>query len=133
MYMRNVKQIVRGAEPGFDEHKYGFGNIVDLLRACQRDGLVRLDRDRQGVLRVFAGSALQAARPEDARVGEAAPVAVMDATPVDEAGEQVMVEAEAPAVPADVEAIADAAPAAAAPKTPRGRARKTAAKEPAAS
>jgi hypothetical protein len=30
---------------------------VDLLRALQRDGMVRLERDRQGALRVFQGPA----------------------------------------------------------------------------
>jgi hypothetical protein len=57
MYIRNVKQLLRQAEPGFDEHKYGFSNVVDLLRALQRDGMVRLERDRQGALRVFQGQA----------------------------------------------------------------------------
>jgi hypothetical protein len=32
---------------------------MDLLRACQREGLVRLERDRRGGLRVFQGPALQ--------------------------------------------------------------------------
>jgi hypothetical protein len=57
MYIRNVKQILRAAEPGFDERKHG--NLVELLRAVQRDGLVRLDRDRQGVMRVFQGQQLR--------------------------------------------------------------------------
>jgi hypothetical protein len=57
MYIRNVKQILRGAEPSFDERKYG--NLVELLRAVQREGLVRLDRDRQGVMRVFQGLQLR--------------------------------------------------------------------------
>jgi uncharacterized LabA/DUF88 family protein len=57
MYIRNVKQLLRQTEPGFDEHKYGFSNVVDLLRALQRDGMVRLERDRQGALRVFQGPA----------------------------------------------------------------------------
>jgi uncharacterized LabA/DUF88 family protein len=72
MYLRNVKQILRqyrdgnnGAGPGdgggFDERRYGFGGLIDLLRACQRDGLVRLERDRRGGLRVFQGAALQRA------------------------------------------------------------------------
>jgi uncharacterized LabA/DUF88 family protein len=59
MYVRNVKQLLRQAESGFDERRYGFGGILDLLRASQRDALLRLERDRQGVLRVFAGAALQ--------------------------------------------------------------------------
>jgi len=57
MYIRNVKQMLRAAEPGFDERKYG--NLVELLRAVQRDGLIRLDRDRQGVMRVFQGNQLR--------------------------------------------------------------------------
>jgi hypothetical protein len=60
MYLRNVKQIVRAAEAGFDERRYGFAGLMDLLRACQRDGFVRLERDRRGGLRVFQGPALSA-------------------------------------------------------------------------
>jgi hypothetical protein len=40
----------------FDERAYGFGNLTDLLRAAHREGIVRVDRDRQGVIRVFQGS-----------------------------------------------------------------------------
>jgi len=57
MYVRNVKQAMRATDPGFDERKHG--NLVEILRAVQRDGLVRLDRDRQGVLRVFQGPQLR--------------------------------------------------------------------------
>ena len=56
MYLRNVKQILRAAS--FDERRYGFGGLIDLLRACQRESLVRLERDRRGGLRVFQGQAL---------------------------------------------------------------------------
>ena len=69
MYLRNVKQILRAytgdgnsspdSAHGFDERRYGFGGLMDLLRACQRDGFVRLERDRRGGLRVFQGPALQ--------------------------------------------------------------------------
>jgi uncharacterized LabA/DUF88 family protein len=61
MYLRNVKQILRQAEGGFDERRYGFGGLMDLLRACQKEGLVRVERDRSGGLRVFQGQALQKA------------------------------------------------------------------------
>jgi hypothetical protein len=57
MYIRNVKQLLRQTEPGFDERRFGFSNIVDVLRALQRDQMVRLERDRQGALRVFQGPA----------------------------------------------------------------------------
>jgi uncharacterized protein (TIGR00288 family) len=56
MYLRNVKQILRAA--GFDERKYGFGGLLELLKACQREGLVRVERDRRGGLRVFQGSTM---------------------------------------------------------------------------
>ena len=65
MYLRNVKQILRQAEGGFDERRYGFGGLMELLKACQREGFVRVERDRRGGLRVFQGTALQ---------GSAAPV-----------------------------------------------------------
>ena len=61
MYLRNVKQIIRAADSAFDERRYGFGGIMDLLRACQRENLIRLERDRRGGLRVLQGSALQRA------------------------------------------------------------------------
>jgi hypothetical protein len=53
MYLRNVKQIFRAGN--LDERRYGFGGLMDLLKACQRDGLVRIERDRRGGLRVFQG------------------------------------------------------------------------------
>jgi hypothetical protein len=59
MYLRNVKQILRQAEGGFDERRYGFGGLMDLLKALQRDSVVRIERDRRGGLRVFQGAALQ--------------------------------------------------------------------------
>jgi uncharacterized LabA/DUF88 family protein len=59
MYIRNVKQLLRAADSSFDERRFGFGGLMDLLRACQRDGLMRLERDRRGGLRVFPGGVLQ--------------------------------------------------------------------------
>ena len=55
MYPRQFKQFLKNAQPDFDERRYG--SINDLMRACQKDGLVRLERDRQGGLRVFANNA----------------------------------------------------------------------------
>ena len=56
MYLRNVKQTIRQVSASFDERAYGFANLVDLLRAAHKDGIVRVDRDRQGVIRVFQGT-----------------------------------------------------------------------------
>ena len=69
MYPRQFKQFLRTAQPDFDERKYG--SIADLMRACQKDGLLRLERDRQGALRVFGGG--YAARRGAARMGLVAP------------------------------------------------------------
>ena len=57
MYLRQMKQFLRNARPDFDERRYG--SLQDLLRACQKAGLVRLERDRQGGLRAFAGATKQ--------------------------------------------------------------------------
>ncbi len=94
MYLRNVKQILRQADGGFDERRFGFSGLMDLLRALQRDGVVRLERDRRGGLRVFQGHAL----PHPAA---AAPSADMAAEPVD----VVAAEQFAEAVDVDAEVI----------------------------
>ena len=88
MYIRNVKQAMRAVDPGFDERRHG--NLVDIVRACQRDGLVRLERDRQGVLRVFQGPQFKQVPPADgteARPGQQ-PGEPMASEPVDLRAEQ---------------------------------------------
>jgi uncharacterized LabA/DUF88 family protein len=78
MYIRQAKQFLRNVDGSFDERKYGFASLVDLMRACQRDGLFRIERDRQGVMRLFPGNVMQAVEgDEDNRgnVAEPAPVA----------------------------------------------------------
>ena len=54
MYPRQFKQFLKNAQTDFDERRHG--SINDLMRACQKDGLLRLERDRQGGLRVFANT-----------------------------------------------------------------------------
>jgi hypothetical protein len=61
MYLRQIKQFIRASHPDFDDRKYG--SIVDLMRACQKEGLIRLERDRQGGLRVFGAGAAASAPP----------------------------------------------------------------------
>jgi uncharacterized LabA/DUF88 family protein len=63
MYVRQIKQYLRSADPNFDEHKLGFATIMEFLRLCQREELFRLERDRRGQIRVFPGSVLQPASP----------------------------------------------------------------------
>jgi uncharacterized LabA/DUF88 family protein len=59
MYVRQVKQFLRGVDPTFDERKFGFASLNDLLRGCQKEGLFRMERDRQGVVRFFQGNVLK--------------------------------------------------------------------------
>lgn len=59
MYIRQAKQFLRNVDAAFDERKFGFASLVDLLRACQREGLFRIERDRQGVMRLFPGNVMQ--------------------------------------------------------------------------
>jgi len=62
MYVRQAKQFLRASIDGFDERMYGFQSVVDLLRAAGREGVLRIERDRQGAIRVFPGANL-ATRP----------------------------------------------------------------------
>ncbi|HWF86797.1 MAG TPA: NYN domain-containing protein [Vicinamibacterales bacterium] len=82
MYLRNVKQILRAADNGFDERRYGFGGLMDLLRACQRENLIRLERDRRGGLRVFQGSALQR-QPAPVATTPMQPTDVFESQPIE--------------------------------------------------
>ena len=59
MYVRQVKQYLRGVDATFDERKFGFQSLNDLLRACQKEGLFRMERDRQGVIRFFQGNVMK--------------------------------------------------------------------------
>ena len=58
MYLRNVKQFLKSADASFDERRLGFAGMRELVREAQRAGLFRMERDRQGVLRVFPGEQL---------------------------------------------------------------------------
>jgi hypothetical protein len=91
MYLRNLKQVLRAADGGFDERRYGFGGLIELARGLQKEGYIRLERDRRGGLRVFPGAALQQPLRE-AALESAAPSAV---EPPSEAGEP----ATSPAIP----------------------------------
>ncbi len=61
MYVRQLKQFIRGVDQTFDERKWGFATVMEFLRVCQREGIFRLERDRRGQIRVFPGTALQTA------------------------------------------------------------------------
>jgi uncharacterized LabA/DUF88 family protein len=110
MYLRNIKQILRAG--GFDERRYGFGGLMEILRACQKEGLIRMERDRRGGLRVFQGQALSrgaAAPPRETpnqqfvEVAEPAPVDVTFEPTDFEAGADIEVERQ-PAIVVDTTA-----------------------------
>ena len=61
MYIRQAKQFLKNSIEGFDERQYGFASVVDLLRAAAKVGVVRIERDRQGGMRVFPGGNLKVA------------------------------------------------------------------------
>jgi hypothetical protein len=94
MYLRNVKQVLRAA--AFDERRYGFAGLMDLLRACQREGTIRMERDRRGGLRVFQGPNLArtAATPRTESIPEP-----IDVTPGAVADVEEAVEIDAPDAP----------------------------------
>jgi len=126
MYPRQFKQFLKAAQPDFDERRYG--SIADLMRACQKDGILRLERDRQGGLRVFAnGATARATVPHGwgLVVGNAQPLEVVEP--------EVLVEplppaiAEPVALPLDVDGNVEEAPKAPAKARKTTRAKKTAA------
>ena len=101
MYIRQVRQYLRTADETFDERKFGFAGIVEFLRACQKEGLLRLDRDRQGVLRVFPGP--QFSRPA-ASTGGPAPEAIEDTL---DAPQPSLVDSAIERAPSDEALVAD--------------------------
>jgi uncharacterized LabA/DUF88 family protein len=127
MYPRQFKQFLRNAQPDFDERRYG--SIADLMRACQKDGLLRLERDRQGALRVFAsGGGPRASVPHGWGLEKrgngsdaAAEAPIVDVVP------EAVIEPEAPIVDAQITSVVEEEATTSAPKAKRPRARKTSA------
>jgi hypothetical protein len=68
MYVRQIKHYLRTADPSYDERKWGFASLMDFLRALQREGVFRIERDRRGQIRLFPGTALQS--PQTSAVPE---------------------------------------------------------------
>ncbi len=121
MYPRQFKQFLKAAQPDFDERRYG--SIADLMRACQKDGILRLERDRQGGLRVFANSATARAT-----VPHGWGLVVGNAQqPLDAVEPSALVEPLPPAIAEPIALPVDAAVLEPAPKAKRAtRAKKTA-------
>lgn len=139
MYIRQAKQFLRNVDASFDERQFGFASLVDLLRACQRDGLFRIERDRQGVMRLFPGNVMQVPagdkhdddnRGNVAEERATAETAAAEWTPQEPVGEGEVVEADvvqeinAPSTVVDGEATAQAAETGPAAKARAARGRR---------
>jgi uncharacterized LabA/DUF88 family protein len=136
MYVRQAKQFLRNVDANFDERKFGFGNITDLFRACQREGLFRVERDRQGVIRLFPGNVMQPIgvagvtratdEDDDNRGNVADPAAPLDDVSEEAAGEPDVVEGDVVReieTPQVVDGVEAAAPSEAQPPARGGRGR----------
>jgi len=55
MYLRSFKHFLRSVDPSFDERQLGISHIHDLARMAQREGLLRIERNHQGILRIYPG------------------------------------------------------------------------------
>ena len=106
MYLRNVKQILRQADGGFDERRYGFGGLMDLLKACQREGFVRIERDRRGGLRVFQGPAIQkaATMPGPREIMDVEPIEAQPSEPIEAVEPEALEQPEMEPIPIDTTA-----------------------------
>ncbi len=78
LYLRQIRQLLRTAGISIDE-RTGFRGLLDLLHQAQREGWLRLHRDRKGVWRAFpAGTITTAAASTststDSTSGESLPL-----------------------------------------------------------
>ncbi len=80
MYLRTFKQFLRSLQPHFDERQYGLASTYDLVRQASRDGLLRFERNRQGILRIFPAERFPRA-PQEPSAEEPAPMEVETAEP----------------------------------------------------
>ena len=62
LYLRQIRQLLRAAGSSIDERS-GFRGLLDLLHQAQREGWLRLHRDRKGVWRVFPAGPAPAVTP----------------------------------------------------------------------
>ena len=88
IYLRQLRQAMRSTDARFDERQAGFRGLLDLLHQAQREGWLRLHRDRKGIWRIFSTSAEAApapaapeALPETETLPETFPEAVQETFP----------------------------------------------------
>ena len=63
-YVRHLAQALRSVDPDFDETKYGFRTLTELMHVGAREGIFKMQRDRQGAWRVTVDAAADAEAPE---------------------------------------------------------------------
>jgi len=73
IYLRQIRQALRSLNGQFDDTRAGYRRLMDLLHAAQREGWLRLHRDRKGVLRVFPVTGAVAAPSVEAAPVESLP------------------------------------------------------------
>jgi len=109
-YLRQISQLLRAAGKEFDARHHGFRGILDLLHQAQREGWLKLYRDRKGVWRIFPVPLTAEGAPAPTPVAAPVPEApAADSVPV-----EVGVSWEETA-PAAEETAAEAVPAEQAP------------------
>jgi uncharacterized LabA/DUF88 family protein len=82
LYLRHIRHGLRAVDKDFDERRAGFQGLTDFLYRAQREGWLSLQRDRNGVLRMFyrpqdeaeSGTTDAASAQVPEEVAEAAPV-----------------------------------------------------------
>jgi uncharacterized LabA/DUF88 family protein len=109
LYLRQVRQAMRSADGRFDERRAGFRGLLDLLHQAQREGWLRLHRDRKGIWRIFPASTEVAPTPVAAEaVPELAVVPETETAPpetdvlwdaVESSEETIVIESPEPAPP----------------------------------
>jgi len=90
LYLRQIRQVMRAAGSAIDE-RAGFRGLLDILHQAQREGWLRLHRDRKGVWRAFSVAAPTSAQVKTAQeadepvgaVAESAPSPEPDIMPVE--------------------------------------------------
>jgi len=113
VYLRQIRQILRAAGGSIDERS-GFRGLLDVLHQAQREGWLRLHRDRKGVWRIFPAAApVPAPAAPLTPAGEAPQELEAEPLPVEtdvnweaaEHAEEVVVEPPEPPAPAVVEEV----------------------------
>ena len=108
LYLRQISQILRPTGEEFDTRRHGFRGILDLLHQAQREGWLKLHRDRKGIWRIFPAPLTAEGAPAPTPV--AAPLPGAEVPAADFVPVEVDVHWEE-AAPAAEETAAEAVPA----------------------